>query len=225
MNHLVDLVNSKLMAAAEKAGDQIVFVGYDQYVGEFKGRFCERGVDETWSNEEAKKRPTLMFYEMNEKDPLGNTPWKRSEVEHAQGTFEAEINALAFLLGELVPDARLASPSADSSGSSALSMNRLALADAYSDHGDSLYSNHTTFSNQTTYSNHTVHSNATAKTMNTLAENKEWGMPNLLPDGMFISKAPSCAYQSTLPTFFHTKPSTAMFFFFFLICCLLAGSP
>jgi hypothetical protein len=34
-------------AAAERAGDSVIFVNYDDYVGEFNGRFCEAGVDES----------------------------------------------------------------------------------------------------------------------------------------------------------------------------------
>lgn len=65
MNHLVDLVNEKLVgalflpsyaqvsnsklqeAAVEKAGDQVQFVNYDPYVGRYNGRYCELGVDES----------------------------------------------------------------------------------------------------------------------------------------------------------------------------------
>lgn len=64
MNELVDNVNAKIVsgntssqqlieltvswsAAVSRAGSNVVFVDYDKYVGEFKGRFCEAGVDES----------------------------------------------------------------------------------------------------------------------------------------------------------------------------------
>jgi hypothetical protein len=34
-------------AAVSRAGSYVVFVDYDYYVGDFGGRFCEPGVDES----------------------------------------------------------------------------------------------------------------------------------------------------------------------------------
>lgn len=46
MNDLVDLVNGKISAAVANAGDQVVFINYDEYVGDVGGRFCAPGVQE-----------------------------------------------------------------------------------------------------------------------------------------------------------------------------------
>lgn len=46
-----------------------------------------------------------MFYELDLKDPLGNTPWKRSENIVAPETFEGELEVFAQLAIALDPQA------------------------------------------------------------------------------------------------------------------------
>jgi hypothetical protein len=41
------LNQSPQAAAAERAGESVIFVDYDKYVGQFGGRFCNAGVDES----------------------------------------------------------------------------------------------------------------------------------------------------------------------------------
>lgn len=48
-----------------------------------------------------------MFYELDMKDPLGNTPWKRSDNPVIPGTFEAELEVFAQLTVFLDPDATM----------------------------------------------------------------------------------------------------------------------
>ncbi|PKY04114.1 fibronectin type III domain protein [Aspergillus campestris IBT 28561] len=96
MNDLVDAVNSKIV---------FKFVDYDPYVGKFKGRFCESGVDE--STVESNTRTGLMFYELNTWDPLGRNPWKRSQDNPLEGTFEGDMNILAQITLLMDPDAKL----------------------------------------------------------------------------------------------------------------------
>nr|UMZ45332.1 hypothetical protein [Paramyrothecium sp.] len=93
MNDLVDLMNKHLEAAVQRAGPQVKFVGYDDVVGHFKGRYCENGVDE--GSYESNNRDELMFYEMSTTDPFGWNPWRRSTGDHMNGTFGAQINVWA----------------------------------------------------------------------------------------------------------------------------------
>ncbi|TLD05009.1 uncharacterized protein PgNI_09260 [Pyricularia grisea] len=97
MNVLVELMNSKLAAAVERAGSSFEFVDYDRYPGLVKGRFCEPGVNEASGSGINEERFGLMFYEMNSLDPLGNSPWKRSLDPLSEGTTESIMNALAEL--------------------------------------------------------------------------------------------------------------------------------
>ncbi|GKT51238.1 uncharacterized protein ColSpa_11419 [Colletotrichum spaethianum] len=109
MNNLVDKVNKKLFVeaeAVERAGNSVKFIDYDKYVGYYGGRYCETGVDESTS--EAKTRTGLMFYELNTWDPLGSSPWKRSNDDALQGTFDGEQDILAQVTLLLEPDAELA---------------------------------------------------------------------------------------------------------------------
>lgn len=46
MNSLVDLVNSKISAAVAAAGEQVMFINYDEYIGDIGGRFCPPDVQE-----------------------------------------------------------------------------------------------------------------------------------------------------------------------------------
>ena len=40
-------------------------------------------------------RPELMFYELDTLDPWGSNPWKRSPVEHMNGSFSGDMNTMA----------------------------------------------------------------------------------------------------------------------------------
>ncbi|KAK2029623.1 hypothetical protein LX32DRAFT_588194 [Colletotrichum zoysiae] len=114
MNDLVDKVNKKLAEAVERAGKSVKFIDYDKYVGYYGGRYCEAGVDESTS--EAKTRRVLgskavtglMFYELNTWDPFGSSPWKRSNDDALNGTFDGEQDILAQITLLLEPDAELA---------------------------------------------------------------------------------------------------------------------
>ncbi|QIW96307.1 hypothetical protein AMS68_001825 [Peltaster fructicola] len=120
MNYLVDLVNTKLAslqinltpcltilkrAAVANSGPDVVFVDYDPYVGQFHGRFCEAGVDE--STVESTTRAGLMFYELNTWDPFGSSPWKRSERTTSNTTMEGQVNIFALITLEADKDAQL----------------------------------------------------------------------------------------------------------------------
>ncbi|PYI01923.1 fibronectin type III domain protein [Aspergillus sclerotiicarbonarius CBS 121057] len=105
MNELVDSVNAQISAAVDRAGSQVKFVDYDSYVGYFNGRFCEEGVDE--STKESNTRTGLMFYELNTWDPLGRNPYKRSQDNPLNGTFEGSVNQLAQITLLMDPDAKL----------------------------------------------------------------------------------------------------------------------
>ncbi|KAF2150904.1 hypothetical protein K461DRAFT_270289 [Myriangium duriaei CBS 260.36] len=106
MNGLVDAVNAKLSAAAVRAGASVKFVEYDEYVGQFNGRFCEAGVDES-SSSQSNSRPVSMFYEMNTWDFLGSDTWKRSDDTAFNYTFEGAVNQLAMISLLVDPGARL----------------------------------------------------------------------------------------------------------------------
>lgn len=162
MNSLVDLVNSKVRAAAQRAGDKVVFVDWDEYVGMFHGRYCEPGVNE--ASDEAKARPGLMFYEMNALDVLGKSSWKRSEETHAQDTFAGELNILSWLTTKMDPEAKFRSVNAQGA-SSTLAISALAAADP----GD--------------FPDHVDVNLTTAVSFAALADNMEIGVPNFLPDG------------------------------------------
>ncbi|KAL6864240.1 SGNH hydrolase-type esterase domain-containing protein [Trichoderma novae-zelandiae] len=103
MNALVDAMNAKLADAVKRAGPQVTFVNYDQYVGKWGGRYCEAGVNESTS--ESNTRTGLMLYELNSWDPLGSTPWKRSNDDPLNGTFNGEQEILAQITLLLDPHA------------------------------------------------------------------------------------------------------------------------
>ncbi|PWY96628.1 fibronectin type III domain protein [Aspergillus sclerotioniger CBS 115572] len=98
MNELVDSVNAQISAAVDGAGSQVKFVNYDSYVGYFNGRFCETGVDE--STAESNTSSILG-------DPLGRNPYKRSQDNPLNGTFEGSVNQLAQITLLMDPDATL----------------------------------------------------------------------------------------------------------------------
>ena len=66
MNRVVVKMNNALQAAVQRAGDQVVFVDYDDYVGFLGGRYCLPGVDESKGN--GANRDFLFFYEMKTTD-------------------------------------------------------------------------------------------------------------------------------------------------------------
>ncbi|KAI1370819.1 hypothetical protein F4677DRAFT_464907 [Hypoxylon crocopeplum] len=104
MNELVDLVNEKLRLAAYRRADKVRFIEYDSHIGQWGGRFCEPGVDE--STTESNTRPRLMFYELNTWDPLDLDPWKRSTNEDPGGTFAGNLDVLAEITKPVDPDAK-----------------------------------------------------------------------------------------------------------------------
>jgi len=70
LNGLTVDVNNAIQAAVARAGDQVVYVDYDQYFTGFTGRFCEAGVTEP-----DPQRPDLLFFERKTTDPA--LLWKR----------------------------------------------------------------------------------------------------------------------------------------------------
>ena len=58
MNDPVDAVNTKILAAVQAAGPQVVYVNYDTYFPRFLGRYCENIAIELAGN-----RPGLLFFE------------------------------------------------------------------------------------------------------------------------------------------------------------------
>ncbi|KAK3176792.1 hypothetical protein OEA41_008117 [Lepraria neglecta] len=75
---MVDAVNSKISDAIAAAGDQVVFVNYDQYFTMYGGRYCENNIIEPDTS-----RPSL-------DDP--NTELKRSSPDTSNGTFAGDLN-------------------------------------------------------------------------------------------------------------------------------------
>lgn len=69
MNDLVDSMNAALRAAVSRAGDQVQFVDFDDYVGLTNGRYCQPGDDE--SGGRSANREDLFFYQMKSID----IPW------------------------------------------------------------------------------------------------------------------------------------------------------
>lgn len=76
-NGLIELVNSKIQEAAERAGPQVAFVNYDPYFGQCGGRLCEEGVWEPNAH-----RAKLLFFQRGGTDIVdstrqGSRPMKR----------------------------------------------------------------------------------------------------------------------------------------------------
>ncbi|KAF4501902.1 Lipase 1 [Fusarium agapanthi] len=93
-------------AAVDRAGDSVKFINYDQFVGNYGGRYCEAGVDE--STTESNTRKGLMFYELNTWDPAGTSPWKRgAEGGELNGTFYGDMLVLSQITRFLDPNAEL----------------------------------------------------------------------------------------------------------------------
>lgn len=55
-----------------------------------------------------------MFYELNSQDPLGSSPWKRTNTEYYNGTFEGDVNIFAQITEVLAPDSAFSNPEAGS---------------------------------------------------------------------------------------------------------------
>lgn len=93
LNDMVDAVNSKIADAVAAAGDQVVFVNWDQYFTRYQGRYCESNALEPNGN-----RLGLLFYEWDTIDngePAANDPnteLKRSGTTVGEGSFGGEIN-------------------------------------------------------------------------------------------------------------------------------------
>ncbi|RFN46103.1 integrin alpha n-terminal [Fusarium flagelliforme] len=105
-NALVDTVNDQLGAAVVRAGDSFRFIDYDLLVGQYRGRYCEPGVDEATS--QSNTRRGLMFYELNSWDPSGTIPWKRGSHEgELSGTFYGDMLTLAKITHLMDPNAEL----------------------------------------------------------------------------------------------------------------------
>lgn len=51
-------------------------------------------------------RPELMFYELDTLDPWGSNPWKRSTIEHKNGSFSGYMNMFARATEFIAPDVK-----------------------------------------------------------------------------------------------------------------------
>ena len=95
MNELVINMNKKISEAVERAGDQAVFVNYDQYYADTLGRYCESGYAEPFGN-----RAGLLLYEYYTNDDAApdaaDGKSATTPVGHLvmNGTFEGDINAM-----------------------------------------------------------------------------------------------------------------------------------
>lgn len=88
MNDLVDAVNDVLQQAVERAGPNVHFVDYDEYVDMIDGRFCEPGVDESKGN--GADRPDLFFYQMKTEE--GSPEEGPDNIENAKRDEEATLS-------------------------------------------------------------------------------------------------------------------------------------
>jgi len=88
LNGLTVDVNNAIQAAVARAGDQVVYVNYDQYFTGFTGRFCESGITEP-----APDRGDLLFYQRKTQDLI--LPWKRQAPTLPMTNTSAPINAAA----------------------------------------------------------------------------------------------------------------------------------
>jgi hypothetical protein len=120
---LIRTIKSTVVAAA---GPNVIFIDYDQQVGDAHGRFCEADVDETPRVSNARYdflliqklrciltvlrslREGLMFYELDWSDPLGKYPWRRDTDGIDDKTFEGNLDQFAQITLLMDPDAELA---------------------------------------------------------------------------------------------------------------------
>ncbi|KAJ3497498.1 hypothetical protein NLG97_g1847 [Lecanicillium saksenae] len=98
MNTLVEKMNEQLEKAVKRAGPQVQFVNYDDYVGMLGGRYCMPGVDEAASD--SNTRSALTLY-------AAFGPWKRSDINYPPGTFEGDMSQYAKIMLKLMPDNKL----------------------------------------------------------------------------------------------------------------------
>lgn len=71
-------------------------------------------------------RTGLMFYELNTWDLLGGSPWKRSDNQPFEGTFEGTVNKFAQITRLIDPDAKFTEQAfiSDAGTASVASFNR-----------------------------------------------------------------------------------------------------
>ncbi len=115
MNDLVNDMNSKIQAAVQRGGDQVVFIDYDAYVDLLGGLYCLPGVDEDKGN--GASRNVLFFYQMKTKDtlfmPTNDDPYhdelKRREnpTVAAQDTIDGEMGSWIQQTLQQNPNAQL----------------------------------------------------------------------------------------------------------------------
>jgi hypothetical protein len=94
MNDVVESMNDVLKSAVERAGPQVHFIDYDQYVDMTNGRFCEPGVDE--SKGHGANRPDSFFYQMMSEE---GSPSKPDNIENAKGDEEAVNGTAGHIYG------------------------------------------------------------------------------------------------------------------------------
>ncbi|KAF2166025.1 hypothetical protein M409DRAFT_23753 [Zasmidium cellare ATCC 36951] len=88
MNDLVDSMNDALRAAVSRAGEQVQFIDFDDYVGPTNGRYCQPDTDESGGN--SANRQDLFFYEMRSQD----FPWTEVEKEWTHDELKRRSNNL-----------------------------------------------------------------------------------------------------------------------------------
>jgi hypothetical protein len=88
LNALVDLVNTALQEAVNRAGDQFVLVTWDSAFGDFEGRYCEPSVQEPAPN-----RADLLFYLDGTQEQL-NTKRQEENETFPESSFEGQVQAL-----------------------------------------------------------------------------------------------------------------------------------
>lgn len=112
MNDLVDLMNNALSDAVARAGPQVHFINYDEYVGVTNGRFCPPGLDE--SDSKGANRESLFFYQLNSKDNAWLDPaneWthedlrRRDNAPHDDGDIKPVNATLNAVYGALIQEA------------------------------------------------------------------------------------------------------------------------
>lgn len=85
MNDLVDTMNDALRAAVERAGPQVHFIDYDEYVGLTRGRYCQPKQDE--SAGKGANLPYAFFYQIKTVDLPWTTKdekWDHDELKRRQ---------------------------------------------------------------------------------------------------------------------------------------------
>lgn len=111
MNDLVDLMNQALSEAVARAGPQVHFINYDEYVGMTNGRFCPPGQDE--SDSKGSNRESLFFYQLKSEDDAWLDPaneWthedlKRRDDPHDDGNIKPVNGTLNAVYGALIQEA------------------------------------------------------------------------------------------------------------------------